>query len=578
MLLVSFVLAVLVLAPALATFHDDLLGVDDDWGISLMLSGRVGATTPCLFVNAVVSYISLGVNALLPSINGFYVLEFVLSLLSVACLLAWALSWRHCLGPSVVASGTIFLTLAGVTIGSNFTYVAALCFAAGCVTLIGHVASVRSAAPCPLGVILVMMGFALRWEIVLLLAPTCVIATVFVLRGVLSSGARATRSTVVRFRPLVVALVGCLALVALDFAIWQQPENREWSLYSSARSSAVDYTLRPYDDVRDELEPQGISQVDYELAQSWMFADPEVFNRDALQAMGAQRAVQTSGMGRTILHACAHLIESCRRLLAVVLVVCIAFAFDERRRGRSPKFIVLSMLCFAVPCLVEYVYVFASGRVPDRVMIPLFLCAVLGMTLSGLCEGDVRQEARRDGSDAHPAVARGVAGLSVACVLAACLWGDTLLVSHASLQKLGYNLNQQSYVPQSAILSYENEHPDEVFAWDGTAYSWGFEGAYGLDIIPSDDMLSRNFVLGGWTEGSPAMRMRREWQGVSNLLRSLIDNPRVRLVTYDTSTADRLVAYLDEHYATDARYEVVDSIPGQTNGVTIHVIRFYEGG
>ncbi len=577
-LVVSFALAVLVLAPALAVFHDDPRGVDDDWSISLMLSGRVGATTPCLFVNAVVSYISLGINALLPSVNGFYALEFVLSLLSMACLLAWALFWRHRLGPSIVASGTIFLTLTGVTIGSNFTYVAALCFIAGCATLISNAASARSVAPYPLGVILVMMGCALRWEIALLLVPACAIALVFVSRGVLSSSDHETHAMGSRLRPIAMALIGCLALAAFDLAIWQQPENREWSLYSSARSSAVDYTLRQYDDVRHELEPWGISETDYGLVQSWVFADPEVFDCDVLQVIGAQRAVQTPSVGRTILNAGAHLIESCRKLLMVMLVTCAAYVLDERRRGRATKAILLSMLCFAVLCCAEYAYVYSDGRVPDRVVTPLFLCAALGMTLSGLCERDVRQDARHSRNDGAPRAAMGMAALSVTCILVACLWGGTLLLPHASLQKLGHNLNQRSYVPQSAILSYERNHPDEVFAWDATGYAWGFEGAYGLDIIPDDDMLSRNFTLGGWAEGSPALKARRRRYGIDNLLKGLVDNPKVRLVTYDTSTADKLVAYLDEHYAADARYEVVDAIAGQTDDATAYIIRFYESG
>lgn len=577
-IVVSFALAVLVLAPALAVFHDDPLGVDDDWVISLMLSGRAGATTPCLFVNAAVSYLSLGINALLPSINGFYALEYVLSLLSVACLLAWALVWRHRLGPSVVIAGVVILTLSGVTIGSNFTYVAALCFAAGSATLVSNVASAHSAAPHALGVTLVMMGFALRWEMALLLVPVYTVALVFVLRGALSSSDCETHAMGFRLRPIIVALIGCLALAAFDVAIWQQPENREWSLYSSARSSAVDYTLQHYDDVRNELGPQGISKIDYELAQSWVFADPEVFSRDVLQVMGAQRAVQTPSVGKAVLGAGAHLFETDRMLLVVMLVIYAAYVFDEKRRGRAARTILLSMLCFVVLCCAEYIYVYAGGRAPDRVVTPLFLYAALGMTLSGLHERNVHQGAKHSRNDRTSGTAMGVTGLSVSCVLVACLWGGALLLSHASLQKLSYNLNQRSYVPQSAVLSYEREHPDEVFAWDVMGYSWGFESAYGLDIIPDDDTLSRNFTLGGWAEGSPALQVRRRRCAADNLLKSLIDNPKVRLITYDTSTADKLVAYLNEHYATDARYEIIEAFAEQANGATVYVIRFYEGG
>ena len=69
-LLFAFILTILLMVLMTLT-NRYAGGTDDDWAISLALSGRYPNSGLCLFVNAAVSQITVALNELFPILIGF---------------------------------------------------------------------------------------------------------------------------------------------------------------------------------------------------------------------------------------------------------------------------------------------------------------------------------------------------------------------------------------------------------------------------------------------------------------------------------------------------------------------------
>ena len=68
-------------------------GSDDDWSISLDLSGRYPNSGLCLFINALISQASLALNLAFPAFNWFLFLEFLIAFFAFFCVVYGALTY-----------------------------------------------------------------------------------------------------------------------------------------------------------------------------------------------------------------------------------------------------------------------------------------------------------------------------------------------------------------------------------------------------------------------------------------------------------------------------------------------------
>ena len=101
-------------------------GSDDDWAISLALSGRLPNSGLCLFVNAAISQITLMLNYAFPAQNWFLVIEFIITATAFFSIVYGSLTYMKPLFGFLLIGAVEAFVLPGCTYEGNFTFVAGI--------------------------------------------------------------------------------------------------------------------------------------------------------------------------------------------------------------------------------------------------------------------------------------------------------------------------------------------------------------------------------------------------------------------------------------------------------------------
>lgn len=542
----------------------------DDWVISLILSGRYPVTSPCLFVNPLVSYLAIGLGMLLPQVNCFILVERVVAALCLASTIYLVMRTPRRLPAVAVLLMQVGLLLPGCTYHSNFTFVSAMALTAGMIQLLYCMIEVcdgtrRAASPgtC-VGAVLVATGCAFRYETFLMAIPFLVLAALWLLayRG----RAFAWKSLV----PLAIAFAACGVVFGVHAAVMTlDPGMHDWDSYNTARSNVQDWPPANYEENKDELGQLGISQTDYAVTMAGMSGiDHEHFTRDAF--VGIREATQDSlwseppsVLRETAIRYFAEMpirVAGLRRTLLLLFLVAAL-----RARGKDWVFSAVA----AAGGVVIALYFYAMGRLPDRVEVSVYVfAATVVLAMCQLDPPDARGRLTR---------ARGIAGIAmvVALGLVVCLPVAKSLRG-ASLQTAETFNSSEDERPHTAFWDYEAQHEDQTFIVPMNDYHYLLFGNYPITKFPTRDMLANNLAYGGWWEGSPAWLGVGQAHGVdaNNIARELVQkSDSVRLVSREQGTVDLAQAYIREHYAPNGAFEEVDAIP-LVDGETMRVYRF----
>lgn len=94
-------------------------------------------------------------------------------------------------------------------------------------------------------------------------------------------------------------------------------------------------------------------------------------------------------------------------------------------------------------------------------------------------------------------------------------------------------LNQDTFKPNDPATEYASRDDGKILVW-GTASYFDVEHAYKLKFLPSEDFLSKNLFLGGWTDRAPYTMTKtitnRERANMTNVIRGLAENPDAYLI------------------------------------------------
>ena len=523
---------------------------DDDWSISLFLSGRLPGSGLSLFVNAALSQLIVLLGSFSSSLNWFFVIEHLTAFVAFAALVYGAITWaRRGAGLAAVGLVAVF-ALPGCISSSNYTYVAFLSTLSGGFMLLLRLRDKGAGVPSLLmGTLLMALGMCWRMQMFLLALPFLGIAAAAIVWDLRRNAGIDLRTLV---PPLLAVAVACGALAGYDRVVWREGDWASWEEYNVARTAISDYPTRDYAEISSQLAELGVSENDYALLRGWASGDTDVLDTSLVQRVAAVAGEDGSGeagpLGTLIGYARGMLARPTffAPLAAVLLLVCL-------RPSSLLVGVGLELACALAACW----YFSFLGRLPDRVEGPIWLYAtVLSVAIVGT-RGPAAAGERSRGLGGLP-MAEAMAGLAI-CGLGVAYTAYRAFPAF-NVPAFIQSLSQGEYVADGPISAYLEANPDCCLVVDTGTYTL-FEEEYDLRYLPSEDVATRIVPLGGWSSGSPFRRDQCEAHGGTNPFEILLTGQNVRLAT-DEGMAQRVCTFLREHYDQGATLVRVDELGG----------------
>lgn len=445
--------------------------------------------------------------------------------------------------PTVYADALVGIALVAlwVTAGysMNFTRTAAAVAIGGCL-LIADSTLTDAEAPYEyiVGCLLLLYGASIRS-----LAALIALGFLAVIGGVWLLGDRfAFRKTwfCEHLRPIV-----GLCLAAIIFfggsvinSLFLSPEEKAYNAFNEVRSEVQDYadSFPSYESAKDLYDELGIdASLRESLLHKWFSEDTDVITTQMLTELSALKTKAPS------LEEWYTRADNSVMLLKIALVMCVLVMLRN-------KWNILKMLPpvgFAVVCSLFLAW---NGRLPIRVFASIFfamICAVI--FLSGDPHGIAKREIRNTGRPWLQKIKPICRVLMVVCCFfgfAVSVWVSRECVdnAHHNGHKLWWP-NTQVVAQRAKSLDVINSSKEYTYIFDLLANPYSVTNAYGLWEDVEVGYCDNMFLLGGWDARHPDNMERLAERGITNPVKAVFENPRVR----STYSAD-LLRYIRNTY------------------------------
>ena len=90
--------------------------------------------------------------------------------------------------------------------------------------------------------------------------------------------------------PFAAVLVIAAGLYAFDGAVWSRGEWGEYRRFDDSRIALTDYGIPAYEEMPDAYESLGLSETAVELLRSGNFYEPDLFNKETIEAITAAKS------------------------------------------------------------------------------------------------------------------------------------------------------------------------------------------------------------------------------------------------------------------------------------------------
>lgn len=510
---------------------------DDDWTTSYLVAGSLGEQVmnphmePALFQT-----LKLLAHAV-PWLNVYEAFRISMVMGAFAAI---AVCMFHMIQPTAalfLSALFVFVYWNDTMVRYNYTFSVGLCAGAAVLLLYCYGSGRMKRAAVVFGGAFWLTAFGWRREAALLLVPygALLLFAPFLQAAWEKRKLRPERGRVYALACIAVLNVG---LVLYSGAFWSQPEWKEYQKFNRARVTLVDYSVAPWEEAKEELEPLGITANDYWCAQNWILADPEVFSLERLEAMAAQKITADQG-GNFFEQAAEYFIRAPLRvracsafLLAAILVFVTGGVWQW-----------LTVLCAAGGSCLISLYFLWQGRLIDRVEAVIWLGA--------LCVA---------ATQVRPFARRGKRIIGTACGITGMLL--LAMVGWRMLPLEGPNGLLRAEFEVTEPVALATMKSGDYYLWDVTQEDMVWIRAYGNLHLPDPEFYRCNGGLGGWTEGSPGLKALRQELGLENPIRALIENEKVYMVNAYSPIG--VLHLIQEHYEPQAGLSAAQQLDGNT--------------
>lgn len=493
-----------------------------------------------IFANIVLGWVLRGLTCVAPFINWYTISHFAMMFASFTLLTYIFLkgpSNRVCL-LSVIA---VFIIALELYTGIQFTKTSALAVIAGIIGVLYSVKKKRGlSALTVFSSLLAIYGSLLRIEslyLVLILGSAFFVYEVVCL---LKNGEKKTAITVV-----VVSAITVVAILGLDFYqrnhYSKSSELDAFNGFNIERSRVVDVTngVPAYTDYKDEYNALGLYEEDYNILNTWIYADTDVFPEDILHQIADFRPQRTpSAMISDLINIGLPFLLQRESFFYIVLVItCGVFLIYGNDRKILPMLLLTPIPAYA---MMLYLDRYTQHRVALMLVVgPLFFL------LYHMAEkGSIKSESPSNIKTLIVSLLS--AFLAVEFIL--------MLVINYNQNTVGFVHEQRRHTEISEIASDESRLY-LIPAWE---VYWAFYKDITFNPV-EDNYLENVYSLTTWEVLSPRYNAILTSYGLGNPIKDSINNPDVVYIeNIDDSRTEALLAYIRLHYDENAEAELIE--------------------
>lgn len=525
----------------------------DDHLMSILLAGGKGeATSDIIFINVILSKIIYFLCTIFPIVNWLTIIEegiLFISFISISYVF-YKMTERYSIALMIpiILSGYCYTTL-------TFSAVAMIGGGASCILLLYSLREEKKNIICAvLGVFLLMISIWLR--------EMAVLGTVPFLGATVIEYWRKTRDKRCLLGKIIVLGIIIFLIMTISKVFHSNYyESREWYAFynetNKARASVIDYRLRDYGEISEELQEIGISENDYKLIQARIFDDYKFFDNQALEEIAQIAGTQTDFLdkGKELLTNYLEIIERPFLKILFWFSIC-SLIFLHKRKSYIFKVLYI-WLVIHLYAIYLYCYV---GRFPSYVQDGIYFVAIILMLYNFISEFTQYNIINRRWISTRKRVVWGIIVLGV--------------FFNANAVCISFRTEEYRYKNPSAQIFVEkmNQREDSFFFMD---FLDECARIYARSVSPFEK-IDRGFYsnlerLSSWDKALPVTNSQFEKHNIQSPLQDLL-KANVFLISNLKGHVELILQYYKEHMDRDIECVTVEEYPE----LGINIYKFQE--
>ncbi|MCM1537910.1 MAG: hypothetical protein NC254_05895 [bacterium] len=458
-----------------------------------------------------------------------------------------------------------------------------------------------------ISMILVILGFYVRTEMMLLLCPLIGAAGI----AKWSRGAKHTRTAMFGIQNLfkylttpVVVAAGMGIGLLLNAAAYSGADWEEFNRFFDYRTELYDFQEKApdYAQNRAYYRQLGLDEAQVELLANYNFALDESLDADVLLSLVDYNRTELGkpyfkhglyeGI-REYLYRLIHAGDGVWTYLVIAMYILIFLTAMMQWDYSVPW--KLALLAFMRT--VSWMYLIMRGRAPERITVSLYLCEVLILSAMLVCQMDAyyaeyRRKLSQRRTDDHAGSAEGSGSGALRKKARAPYlpmyrryWRATVLLILTALvlvpalqniREVGEEQRRRERVNAEweQMRSYFAAHEENFYLLD--VYS---TVAYSERMFPADNSYRNYELCGGWAAKSPIYAEKLSRYGIGNIESDLLHMNNLYFVTRADRGTDWIAAYYrSKGYDVRAAREDVVEVDGQRRFYVCKLYFDYEAG
>ncbi len=538
------------ISGAIYTFTDNIT-------VGVVTSGMYGANNMCQYLHPLLCLIIRFLNPILPTADVFATLTHMALLLGLF-MISYAVietafqkpvkQWgiEHIIANALLVLAIVYFFLGMKLFGVNYTVQTSAIIAEGIIVLMYAAYRQKGKGWIIAGTIVIFAGFLGRVEACLLFLPflaleffTDLVRT----KDRLSWFRNIRRYYLPAFLVIIVLLMSKAAFLNIE------PYKSD-AAYNRYRTIAEDYPMETYGVTYKDFSE--IDRSTYLMVTSWMLADTELINEEALEKIaevGSRNSYQYTSQGlkwalkemkRVATTQDIHLMTLL--VLTLLLVLWAVFAIDKIWLKLEAIFCILGGF------IILY-YFTIRGRAPIRV----WQCTLIsGLTILTVITIKSRIEQKAD--------KKRQSGISTVFLLLLCAvlyFGIGQVMAHSHIHKPTFPLTSRCGADDSG---YEETFEDDALYLWPLWYSAIPDYFSKQDKLPTKRVIEHNIALGDWLYGQVYFREFLQSIDAENPAVALLERPDTYLME---GQEELFLQYMRDHYGEDIQMKYVKKVNGK---------------
>lgn len=504
--------------------------VDDVYMQEIALSFATNThSEQLIFLNVFYGYLLKFLYGILPTVNWFCVLYLVIA--NIAYIPLFKITQKY--GCQIFSVGILAGIMAFMLVRISFTALSFLCGASAIMWILDNVEklSVESIKHFAFALLLCILGFGMRAGstficLLLLFVP---VYFFFVLKKRTGIGVIAAM--------LVILICSNYGVKMINTEYKNHiPEEMYFTQFAEYRASASDKGNISYDKNSETFEEVGLSSNDIDIYRKFLYADKDVFDKEALKTIVNTRSFNDM----YDLNFVGIIISMIKKPFVLWYILAAVLAFVLMKKNRAE---ILSLSVFVLGAIG---YLFFRRRGADHVLNQIATCGIIVLNYLAMMYYD-KEYGIKDILKDKKHIFMSVIAVGLVAMNICLAWGYHLFAG-TSYTKIG-----------APVVEYVNSTEDEIVYVSDAATRTNFINrrlTFNADECKHERVYN---ILGDWFVYSYYWYDMLDELGLSEYSdcthKALLDE-RVRFIAANTKNMDIIITFLYENYGIETSYEV----------------------